>query len=298
MGLGQFSKVKLTKQQEAALVVRAQAGCQCGGNTSIACDACDAQSALVDANLRWLLKLCTDHVNHPNGIAKDFNPEEFMADAITGFCEAIKRFDTHSNIRLITYSKKAIITAMSNSDLITGVIHIPVWMRQLQKNIKTCMAIAAQNGEEITIDYLAKHLNKRKTTIMRALNTVSCDLGLHITDSCISYYDDSVAEYDVYTEAIPCSSRTDIHNISYTDSDSWMAESDAKTLYGYLTDEEKEIVSLKLGIGCEPLTKEQIQKKLRCGRKKLDRIYNEAMQKMREIATSTHCEAGKKRAIP
>ena len=134
MPLGNFRKIYLTKDQESNLVTHAQGICICKGDHKIDCKPCNAKGELIEANLRWLFKMCINHsklVSHLN-----IKAEEFMADAIEGFSEAIKTFNPRISGRLTKYSEKSVISALFSSNLTEGIIVIPTWIRQIRRKVK------------------------------------------------------------------------------------------------------------------------------------------------------------------
>lgn len=272
MPLGDFRKIWLTKEQESDLVTYAQGICICKGDHTVNCEPCNARGELIEANLRWLFKMC---INHSKLITHlDIKAEEFMADAIEGFSEAIKAFNPRMPGRLVKYSEKPVITALFSSNLTAGIIAIPVWIRQLRRKVNRIIARNESEGKNLSLKEIAEEAGQSEVVIKNALSIVECELGL--TFSPAGNERDDILSSN-YTK--------DFHKkISYTDNEDWIIKSDVETLMSILTKEEHLIVSSKLGIGCEKLTNHEIRSKLGYPRKKATRIYNKALEKMKRKA--------------
>ena len=274
MPLGTLKKEQLTKQEEINLVRRSQTKCDCLGDPTLDCDACKCRSILIEFNLRWLFKLCVNHSSYVSHLG--ITAEEFMADAIQGFTNALCDFDYREPERLITYSTKPVISALLASDLTTGIIVIPVWVRQLKRRIEKISTEARNFGIELTLDEIAIKVNQSKTTVENVLSVVECELGFTTLPSKNNYDDHHEDEKS--------------HNFSsaawsyHSDSEDWMHISDIKYLMHCLTDEEKSILSAKFGIDQEKLAGPEIERKFGFGRRKIKKIYDTALEKMRSEA--------------
>ena len=272
MPLGDFKKILLTREQEHDLIIQAQRPCVCKGDHTLECNACEAKSKIVEYNLRWLFKMCIDHVEYTEGL--DLHPEELLADAIEGFTEAIGAIDPNKPERLITYAKRPVVSALLASDLTAGVIAIPAWVRQLRRRVKKFVAKSLSEGKNLTWADIAKEVKQSETTVRNALKPVECELGLSIDAERDKYSDKNSSRYiKDYDE-----------KISYMDSEEWIAISDAEILMSCLEEEEREIVAVKLGIGCKKLTNAEIKEKFGYTRRKTTNIYKQAIAKMKEKA--------------
>ena len=270
MPLGDFKKIKLSKDEEIDLITKSKTACVCKGNPLIKCCACDSKSKLVEAHLRWILKLCVEHSKVHSYL--NISPEEFMADAIEAFTNAINDYSLDHKARLLTYSAKPVVCGLLASDLSQGVILIPVWVRTLKSRIFKVVRKSREKGRKLTFSEISEEVNESVTTVRNALSTVECDLGLStvpigLKNNCGrgGYLIDQTTDPDYF---------------STEDSDEWMFISDIKTLMSQLSDEEHKIICAKVGLGQDKMTINEMKSRFGFSRRKISNIYNSGIKRM------------------
>jgi RNA polymerase primary sigma factor len=253
--LREINRVKLlTADQEKALAVRVQSGCQ------------EARSHLAQANLRLVVSIAKRYVNRGLSLL------DLIEEGNVGLMRAVEKFDPKANCRFSTYAtwwiKQSIRRALTNT---VKTVRIPSYMIELMSRWQQgTEKLLLKLGREPSPAEVARHLRLNDDAVIAvrsALHTAS-----RYTQS-FAHDDDSGDLSDVLVDP------------NSEDPSTRLLESNELrrmlTLLETLEERQVRILRMRFGLGYdESMTLKQIGAELGLTRERVRQIQNEALARL------------------
>jgi RNA polymerase primary sigma factor len=261
--LQQINRIPLlSAEEEAEVARRAQAGDE------------KALDQLVQANLRFVVSVAKKYANQ--GVPM----EDLVNEGNIGLIRAARRFDVDRGYKFISYAvwwiRQAILVCLSQG---SRIVRVPLNRSSLLYKIgRASRELDQQMGRVPTADEIAVHLRlpveEVEETMKIANNHVSLDMTLSDEGDDKSFMahleDEEATGPDEFVES------------------RMLGESMMRALQT-LNDRERKIMELYFGLnGKEPLTLEDIGKRVGLTRERIRQIKEQAIQKLRHSSRSKY----------
>jgi RNA polymerase primary sigma factor len=260
--LREISKIPLlTREEEIALGKRALKGDQ------------KAIQKLVEANLRFVVKVA----NRFSGAGPSLL--DLINEGNIGLLQAARRFDPGRNVKFISYAvwwiRQAIMQMLAEQ---SGPTRLPLKQAGLLYKIRTkSEELTKRHDREPTTQELAKALGVtlRDVEEIQRVARRPVSLDSPVTEDSETAYLDLMADEDA-----PAVDRDLVTST---------LNSEIAGLLGSLAPREREVLELRFGIpDDEPLTLEDVGRKLGLSRERIRQIEKKAKKKLQRLARSRH----------
>lgn len=246
----------LTREQEHKLAVRAKAGDS------------EAFNRLVRCNLRYVVSVA----NRYKGFGLSL--EDLINEGNIGLIHAIRRFDPHRGVKLITYAvwwiRQAIMHAIADH---TGTVRLPIKQAGLIHKIgQTYQRLRQEMGREPSAEEIAEGLNMKMEDVENVLRVHRNYLSLDtpISGSEETSYLDLLEAKDV----ISAEENLVQHSL----------EEEIEDLLAGLDPREREIIRLRFGFDGDPMTLEEIGQRIGLSRERIRQIEKKIIRRFRARA--------------
>ncbi|MBI2132186.1 MAG: RNA polymerase sigma factor RpoD/SigA [Candidatus Tectomicrobia bacterium] len=246
----------LTREQEHKLAVRAKAGDP------------EAFNRLVRCNLRYVVSVA----NRYKGFGLSL--EDLINEGNIGLIHAIRRFDPHRGVKLITYAvwwiRQAIMHAIADH---TGTVRLPIKQAGLIHKIgQTYQRLRQEMDREPSAEEIAEGLNMKMEDVENILRVHRNYLSLDtpISGSEETSYLDLLEAKDV----ISAEENLVQHSL----------EEEIEDLLAGLDPREREIIRLRFGFDGDPMTLEEIGQRIGLSRERIRQIEKKIIRRFRARA--------------
>lgn len=221
-------------------------------------------NALVQHNLRLVVSVAKRYI----GSGLSFN--DLVQEGNVGLIKAAEKFDYTKGFRFSTYAtwwiQQAISRALHDQ---ARVIRVPVYMMELIGKIKKISSIAVQKtGKQPSAKELAQILNVDVKKVKLALESMSSISSLNVT---IGDDDDATVE-DMIADPNASVSK-DMFEESLSSTMRFVIET--------LGEKEAQVILYRFGFCGNPLTLEEIGKKIGLSKERVRQIESKALKKLR-----------------
>lgn len=252
--LGQYDV--LSREEEHEYAVKAQAGDE------------EAFNHLVRSNLRYVVSVA----NRYKGFGLSL--EDLINEGNIGLIHAIRRFDPNRGVKLITYAvwwiRQSIMHSIADH---TGTVRLPIKQAGLMHKISTTHRKFRQEfGREATAEELADRLELKPADIENVMRVYRRYLSL---DAPISESDET-SYLDMLEEKNATSAEDNVFQHSLED--------EIEELLADLEPREKEIIRMRYGFDGDPMTLEEIGKKIGLSRERIRQIEKKVIRRFRARA--------------
>lgn len=232
----------------------------------------DAKNKLIQSNLRFVIS-----VARKLGDRENFH--DLVSEGNIGLMKALDRFDLSCKCKLTTYAVSWIMVQMQEYQMRKQKIVIPKNISKLTRYVKHAIdELYAENERKPYYDEIAARIKEKYN--YNVVNLTDVTLGDKIV-SISEKYDTKDRDCNTFEDGPVFTSVTSNNNIDkFINDDSSTIE--AQFFLSKLNERERYIVVNKHGIGCEPLTLEQIGVRLELGKERVRQIYAESLKKMRQ----------------
>ncbi len=252
----------LTRKQERGLAERIRTGDE------------EALHQLVKANLRFVVSIAKQYVNQGLSLA------DLINEGNMGLIKAAHRFDEKRGFKFISYAvwwiRQAMLQALAEQ---SRIVRLPLNRAGTLYRIgKVARQLDQELGRSPEVDEIAAKLNLSKEEARDTMQIANTHLSL---DSSFNndQEDNSLVDYLADDTQEPPDEMT------YTNA---LSEDMQKAL-ATLTDRERKILMLYFGLeGEEPLTLEQIGKKMHLTRERIRQIKEKAILRLRHSTRSKY----------
>lgn len=252
----------LTRKQERGLAERIRTGDE------------EALHQLVKANLRFVVSIAKQYVNQGLSLA------DLINEGNMGLIKAAHRFDEKRGFKFISYAvwwiRQAMLQALAEQ---SRIVRLPLNRAGTLYRIgKVARQLDQELGRSPEVDEIAAKLNLSKEEVRDTMQIANTHLSL---DSSFNndQEDNSLVDYLADDTQEPPDEMT------YTNA---LSEDMQKAL-ATLTDRERKILMLYFGLeGEEPLTLEQIGKKMHLTRERIRQIKEKAILRLRHSTRSKY----------
>jgi RNA polymerase primary sigma factor len=252
----------LTREQERDLAKRIRAGEE------------TALHALVKANLRFVVSIAKQYVNQGLSLA------DLVNEGNLGLIKAAHRFDEKRGYKFISYAvwwiRQAMLQALAEQ---SRIVRLPLNRAGTLYRIGKCARQLDQElGRTPEVDEIAKKLKLSHEEVRDTMQIANSHLSLDASfgndqeENCLVDYlaDDDLESPDEQTYMNALSD-------------------DMQKALDTLTDREREILSLYFGLeGEEPLTLEEIGKRMNLTRERIRQIKEKAILRLRHSSRSKY----------
>jgi RNA polymerase primary sigma factor len=252
--LGQYNV--LSREEEHEFALKSQAGDE------------EAFNHLVRSNLRYVVSVA----NRYKGFGLSL--EDLINEGNIGLIHAIKRFDPDRGVKLITYAvwwiRQSIMHSIADH---TGTVRLPIKQAGLMHKITTTHRKFRQEfGREATSEELSEKLELKSEDIENVMRVYRRYLSL---DAPISESDET-SYLDMLEEKNAASTEDNVFQHSLEDEIGELLED--------LEPREKEIIRMRYGFNGDPMTLEEIGKKIGLSRERIRQIEKKAIRRFRARA--------------
>jgi RNA polymerase primary sigma factor len=245
----------LTREQERDLARRIHKGDQ------------KALDGLVKANLRFVVSIAKQYSN------QGLSLEDLINEGNLGLIKAAHRFDEERGFKFISYAvwwiRQAMLQALAEH---SRIVRLPLNRAGTLYRIgKASRQLDQELGRQPSPEEIAKRLNISIEEVEDTMVIANTHVSL---DDPYSADKDDTALVDYLTD----------ENQAAPDEDTYVSalSDDLEKALGTLTDRERMILSLYFGLGGdEPMTLEDIGKKLHLTRERIRQIKEKAIQRLR-----------------
>jgi RNA polymerase primary sigma factor len=245
----------LTREQERDLARRIHKGDQ------------KALDGLVKANLRFVVSIAKQYSN------QGLSLEDLINEGNLGLIKAAHRFDEERGFKFISYAvwwiRQAMLQALAEH---SRIVRLPLNRAGTLYRIgKASRQLDQELGRQPSPEEIAKRLNISIEEVEDTMVIANTHVSL---DDPYSADKDDTALVDYLTD----------ENQAAPDEDTYVSalSDDLEKALGPLTDRERMILSLYFGLGGdEPMTLEDIGKKLHLTRERIRQIKEKAIQRLR-----------------
>jgi len=227
----------------------------------------DALDQLVRANLRFVVSIAKQYAN------QGLSLEDLINDGNLGLIKAAHRFDPERGYKFISYAvwwiRQAMLQSLAEH---SRIVRLPLNRAGTLYRIgKTSRALDQELGRAPTPEEIAKRLDISTTEVEDTMSIANTHVSLD--DPYSSDKDDNaLVDYLTDENQIPPDEGTYSNALS----------DDMEKALNTLSDREKMILSLYFGLGGEePLTLEDIGKRLDLTRERIRQIKEKAIQRLR-----------------
>ncbi len=228
----------------------------------------EAFNHLVRSNLRYVVSVA----NRYKGLGLSL--EDLINEGNIGLIHAIRRFDPDRGVKLITYAvwwiRQSIMHAIADQ---TGTVRLPIKQAGLMHKISsTYRTLRQELGREATTEELAERLQVKMGDIENVMRVYRTYLSL---DAPISEGDET-SYLDMLEEKDAVSAEENLFQHSMED--------DIDELLRDLEPREKEIIRMRFGFDGDPMTLEEIGRKIGLSRERIRQIEKKVFRRFRARA--------------
>ena len=261
--LEQIAKVPLlTKAEEVELAGRISKGDE------------EARQQMITANLRLVVKIAQDYSGFGLGLL------DLISEGNIGLMKAVERFDPNKGGKLSTYAawwiKQGIKRALANQ---SKTIRLPVHMVDRVSQIRKAEEMLSERlGRDPSDEEVADEIKMPAARVshLKSVATRPTSLETPVGD----------AEGSTFGDLVRDERATD----PYERLQSKTLVSDANLVLDRLEPREAEIIRLRFGLdGLDPLTLEEVGKRIGVTRETVRRLQELAIPKLRKEMTSMEC---------
>ncbi len=228
----------------------------------------EAFNHLVRSNLRYVVSVA----NRYKGLGLSL--EDLINEGNIGLIHAIRRFDPDRGVKLITYAvwwiRQSIMHAIADQ---TGTVRLPIKQAGLMHKISsTYRTLRQELGREATTEELAERLQVKMGDIENVMRVYRTYLSLDapISEGGETSYLDMLEEKD----AVSAEENLFQHSM----------EDDIDELLRDLEPREKEIIRMRFGFDGDPMTLEEIGRKIGLSRERIRQIEKKVFRRFRARA--------------
>jgi len=261
--LHEINKTKLlTREQEQDLARRIREGDK------------DALDGLVKANLRFVVSIAKQYAN------QGLSLEDLINDGNLGLIKAAHRFDEKRGFKFISYAvwwiRQAMLQSLAEH---SRIVRLPLNRAGTLYRIgKTSRQLDQELGRTPTAEEIAKRLNIPEQEVKDTQSIANTHVSLDDPYS-NDQDDNSLVDYLQDDNAVMPDVQTFEHALS----------DDMEKALSTLSEREQMILSLYFGLGSdEPLTLEEIGKKLGLTRERIRQIKEKAITRLRHSSRSKY----------
>lgn len=247
----------LTREEEIELAKEIQEGSQ------------EAIKKMVEANLRFVVKIARRYQGCGLSLL------DLIDEGNIGLIEAAKRFDWRKNTKFITYAvwwiRQAIMQALAEQG---GAVRLPIRKASMASQIKNRDSRLHQElGREPTNYEIAEKMNISLEELEELMGATS---GYTSLDAPIKE-----EEGITFADLLPA----DNHQPVDSDLILHAFKQEVVNLLGELDPRERQILEMRYGIGdYEPMTLEEIGKKLKVSRERIRQIEEKAKRRLARLS--------------
>ena len=228
----------------------------------------EAFNHLVRSNLRYVVSVA----NRYKGLGLSL--EDLINEGNIGLIHAIRRFDPDRGVKLITYAvwwiRQSIMHSIADQ---TGTVRLPIKQAGLMHKISsTYRTLRQELGREATTEELAERLQVKMGDIENVMRVYRTYLSLDapISEGGETSYLDMLEEKD----AVSAEENLFQHSM----------EDDIDELLRDLEPREKEIIRMRFGFDGDPMTLEEIGRKIGLSRERIRQIEKKVFRRFRARA--------------
>ena len=228
----------------------------------------EAFNHLVRSNLRYVVSVA----NRYKGLGLSL--EDLINEGNIGLIHAIRRFDPDRGVKLITYAvwwiRQSIMHSIADQ---TGTVRLPIKQAGLMHKISsTYRTLRQELGREATTEELAERLQVKMGDIENVMRVYRTYLSLDapISEGGETSYLDMLEEKD----AVSAEENLFQHSM----------EDDIDELLRDLEPREKEIIRMRFGFDGDPMTLEEIGRKIGLSRERIRQIEKKVIRRFRARA--------------
>lgn len=234
----------------------------------------DALHKLVKANLRFVVSIAKQYVNQGLSLA------DLINEGNLGLIKAAHRFDEKRGFKFISYAvwwiRQAMLQALAEQ---SRIVRLPLNRAGTLYRIgKVARQLDQELGRRPEVDEIAKKLNLSNEEVRDTMQIANSHLSLDASFN-NDQEENSLVDYLADENQEP----TDEMTFSNALSD------DMIRALSTLTERERAILSLYFGLGdSEPMTLEEIGKKMRLTRERIRQIKEKAILRLRHSSRSKY----------
>ncbi len=263
--LHEINKVPLmTRNEEREVALRAKNGDQ------------DAIDQLVQANLRFVVSVAKKYMNHGLPL------EDLINDGNVGLITAAHRFDVDRGYKFISYAvwwvKQAMLQSLSHH---SRIVRVPLNRANvIYQTGKAKRELEQLIGREPSPEEIAEHMDLPLNEVREARSIANVHVSLDGTSVDEEEKNSLVAQLEDQTAVTP----------EYLTYEGSLSEDLAKVLRT-LTDREREILVMYYGLdGEDPITLEEIGKRIGLTRERIRQIKEKAIQRLQHSSRAEYLD--------
>lgn len=252
--LQEISKYSLlTREEEHELAIESQDGDE------------SAFNKLIRSNLRYVVSVA----NRYKGFGLSL--EDLINEGNIGLIHAIRRFDPGRGVKLITYAvwwiRQGIMHAIADH---TGTVRLPIKQAGLMHKIRlTYRTLRQELGREATSEELSERMDMKPEDIENVMRVYRTYLSL---DAPISK-DDETSYIDMLEEKDAVTAEENLFQHALKE--------EIVDLLEDLEPREREIIRLRFGFDGDPMTLEDIGRKIGLSRERIRQIEKKVIRRFR-----------------
>jgi len=254
----------LTREEEKVLARRIREGDE------------EALHALVQANLRFVVSIAKQYVNQGLSLA------DLINEGNMGLIKAAHRFDEKRGFKFISYAvwwiRQAMLQALAEQ---SRIVRLPLNRAGTLYRIgKVSRQLDQELGRQPEVEEIAEKLNISREEVRDTMKIANSHLSLDA-----SFNNDQ--EENSLVDYLADENQAPPDDLTYTNA----LSDDMQKALSTLTDRERKILNLYFGLeGEEPLTLEEIGKKMNLTRERIRQIKEKAILRLRHSTRSKYLQ--------
>jgi len=222
-----------------------------------------AQHILVLSNILWVAKVASQFKSHHI----DF--DDALSEGICGIYDAIRNFDFSKSVRFGTYAYWRIRANVQRMNCCDNTVSRAVNANDNVRQYERAVNIVRMDDGIVDTNALLEKLGwnkKRLGTVIKAMNSANGNVIRESEDYSINNVPDRSEPYEEELRV------------------NGIAKYIEKLVNTLEDDRQRRIIEMRFGLGCEPLTLQEVGDKIGVTKERIRQIETMALQKLRAIA--------------
>lgn len=233
-----------------------------------------AREYVIISNLRFVIAIARLYQNR--GLLLN----DLIGEGNIGLIKALEKYDTTSMLSFRTYARYYIVNCITTALRKYGtVVYRPSYFSANYTKVHNFIdGFQIENGEKPSCQDIAIALELEVESVENVYDDKQPDISLA---ELYEYLDD----FDHYDNCVNSSTDSNLSSISNMDTDEEMNDEslsiDINESLKILQTREREIVRMKLGIGCKEYSNDEIANRFDLSKERIRQIYEKAIRKLR-----------------
>jgi RNA polymerase primary sigma factor len=195
--------------------------------------------------------------------------DDALSEGICGIYDAIKHFDLNKSVRFNTYSYWRIRAKIQRMNDLNNTVSRAANTNDNMRKYERAVTVVRMNDGSVDAEALLKELGWGQRKLNTAIKAMNSTNGNVIRES-----------EDYSMDNIPGCSESREYELKVGSVAKYIKE----LVHTLEDDRQRKIIELRFGLGCEPLTLQEVGDKIGVTKERIRQIETLALQKLRDVA--------------